>query len=658
MSADIRLQTLENNTIAVIRAITPDVTEQEIKNVLRAYGIKVGVKWGNIVSAIQSAKESGQPVLNITVAKTPSPECRVRICDQESWVEKEELEEVKKKLYRIGDVLKREAVGEPVGEGIYVASGETFMTVDPGLVSQDVFGVEVTLEEKERCFNPGSSIVRKDTMNRYELIARKSGYVVITKTGKLDIVDPFMVSEDCLEMYFRIIPVMYGLDHIIDKVFRSKASSTSKFASSTISNLTKDDIKECMAKQRYSRLLIRKGVPPVQGKDATLMYAVNTEYTFQEDESGRIDYKNFGKFKEIQKDAVIAIKTKIVPARPGVNVFGDTIRVPEANDISFNYGENIYAREEDESIYYCAARVGILIIGPNHAKITEVLTIVGDVDSHTGNLKYSRDIVITGMVNAGFKISCGGNLSIRGGVEDFVEIICKGDLQVQKGIFGESTKVLVHGDAQVGFIQNSNMRIKGSLTVREYIYNSNVFCGGKFVIEGYGLANNDRGCVVGGKISSIESMQLHSVGSLAALTFLYCGVDPEYYEKLTEAAGCAAITKKQITKYQEQLGFNLNDKNLLNRLQHLAPARREIVKENLQKLKNAIKTNAELEKSITQLKELAFTNDMEKLSIDIQNHVIPEILITMYNSKVRLSKRSSRVKYALDSGQVVCKNYN
>ncbi len=431
-----------------------------------------------------------------------------------------------------------------------------------------------------------------------------------------------------MEMRFLLAPVTSGQESLIEAFFDTVFSYNQDEIVKTLPKMERKDLVALINSGKIKRKVVRLGVPPVPEKNARLEIKVGKFQQSQKNGiSDKVDYKENSPFIEVEEGTIIVEKSLAKEGKPGINVFGDELPVNQAMDVEFRVGDNILTKEKYGIIVYIAEITGILDLRDNSARVSEKLHIPGDVCQETGNLYYSKDTVINGDVTGGFKVECGGKLLIKKNIDNGAFISCKSDLTVKQGILGEKTEVTVEGNAEIGFIQNSNIKIKGNLHVKNYIYNSNVFCGGRLNVDGRTIFGGMRGSVVGGRVNSMGSMDLHSIGSSATKTVLICGADIEKKKILEKLKEVVPILTRKITSIQGSLGIDLTTVDIQEKLKSLPPFRRKRVKQILLQLREITMQRTQTLNKIPDLESKAISPDLTELIVRIRRHLIPDVSV-------------------------------
>jgi uncharacterized protein (DUF342 family) len=265
--------------------------------------------------------------------------------------------------------------------------------------------------------------------------------------------------------------------------------------------------------------------------------------------------------------------------------------------------------------------------------IIDILRVPGDVGPAIGNIHSEKDVFINGNINGGFTVECGGNLSVNGGIDNGAIVTCNKNLAVHQGIFGNHSKVVVLGDAEIGFIQDATIRIEGDLHVKKFIYNSNVYCAGQIIVEGSGVEST-HGSVLGGKVIAMRSMILASAGCDGEDTHLYCGINPEVEKELLETKNKVVTFNKKVAALRSTIKLNLDDKEIKAKLQALSNQEKERIKKILLAIKILSQEQHVLSEKLASMEKVALYEKPELCSIEIRKHIIPTVYVKVSNNPV------------------------
>jgi uncharacterized protein (DUF342 family) len=275
-------------------------------------------------------------------------------------------------------------------------------------------------------------------------------------------------------------------------------------------------------------------------------------------------------------------------------------------------------------------------------EILDALTISGDIGFQTGNIHSEKDVYISGNVLAGFSIECQGSLIIDGCLENGSTLYAKGNCTIRQGIFGNKTKVTIKGNADVGFVQDSNLIVEGNLHVKKFIYNSHILCGNQLSVDGAGIENDHRGSVLGGKVIAMHNMVLSSAGCEGENTFLYCGINPDVKSIIENLKGKGTTLNKKVTMLRSSLNINLNASDIKERLQALLPNEKERAKKILLALKVLSQEQMSISEQLSNLEKVEKFNRPELCSIEIKKHIFPDTTVTFCNESKLITNKSNK----------------
>lgn len=489
------------------------------------------------------------------------------------------------------------------------------------------------IEEKSGSsrFKIDETIIREKEENSYSFYANKSGYFGIDN-GVLKILDPLVTDSDKFNLYFILIPVGVNF-YFLEKLLQ------------TYINNETDYLTPC-------KLLVKEGLKPVPSVDASIEWKV----AFMDHppllNNGKIDYKSYSKYLEVEKGSVLAEKFKMKPGIPGVDVYGNTIAVSKAKDIPFNIGENIIEdKSDDDKILYIASETGVLEVTDSLISVSKTLIINSDISFSTGNIKFSADVHINGNIKSMFTVECGGDLLVDGSIENGATVICEGNVTVTKGIIGNDTKLKIIKNLSAEYIQDCNIRIEGDLTVLNSIYHSSVFSGGFLIVKGERVRGSSHGSIVGGQISSMKGIKVHSVGSIASKAHLICGFDVELRKKLLHLKEAIPVIRSKIIKLQSNLGIDISKSaDQLGRLSHFE---KERLKSKLKELKGYILQKDELEDMMEEMSDKVYSKDVESLKITIEKFILEDTKITIGTYKKDIKDKGLFSVYSVINGEIV-----
>lgn len=405
------------------------------------------------------------------------------------------------------------------------------------------------------------------------------------------------------------------------------------------------NLQEFLADREYCKdIVVAKGKDVIQGKDAYIEYAFNTDIhirpTIRED--GSVDFFNLNTISHCRKGQVLARIIPEVRGQSGRNIMGVEIEPREVKSTLFHFGRNIEVSEDNLSLISMVD--GHVALVDDKVFVSDIYE-VENVDNSTGNIEFEGSVQINGNVISNFIVNARGNVIVNGVVEG-ATIIAGGDIVIARGMNGMSKgKLEAGGNIIAKFLENVEANAGGYIQT-ESILHSNVSS------EKYIEVDGKHGFITGGHVIAAEKLGVKTLGSeMGASTVVEVGANPKMKEEYLQLQKNVAETQKILssthsimTTYADKRakGVQLNN-------------------EQLEYLKSVIlldnNKKKELEKDQKRVEEI-----QEKLSIqnqayvEVRGQVFPgtKIIIGDLSMVVQNSNRSCRFEKV--RGNVKCIN--
>jgi len=255
-------------------------------------------------------------------------------------------------------------------------------------------------------------------------------------------------------------------------------------------------------------LAVAKGVPAVLPVDAHVQLLVDFALRLAEDAEHKIDFREQGRFHEVDADVVLARLVPKQPGTPGRTILGKDLVVGEARDadLSAFAGEGTLVRGGSEVV---TERAGMVVRRRDgHLDIMPAVDIPGDLDMHWGNLVTKLPVSVRGDVIAGFSLKSGADVVVRGVIED-ARVSVRGNLTCG-GLLQGVNRVKTHGDLTTKHVTGREVKchnlivssdIRGSQVfaignvTAKLIVSSKITCGGSLTCEELGNRDEMGGTV-------------------------------------------------------------------------------------------------------------------------------------------------------------------
>lgn len=304
-----------------------------------------------------------------------------------------------------------------------------------------------------------------------------TGYIKLVRQGD----NPAPVTKEQLMDALKANRITYGV----------KESSVEKLATRPIYNI---------------KIEVAKGLLPVYGQDGFIAFYVkrDSEYRPEINLEGEVDYKNLDYFQIVKKDQILAEITKETEGSEGRNIFGSAVPTKVGRPIVSPAGKNTHLTGDDTLLVSDCD--GVIRFVRDTVDVNEMLKVNGNVDQLTGNVNFSGDITIEGDVSSGFLVKSGGNIIVKGVVED-AAIEAAGNVHISKGINGGGkNSIKVSGNLKTKYIEHANIYVEGDINA-DYIIDSNVTCLGNIELAGA------RELIVGGEVRVMGELKAKDIGS-------------------------------------------------------------------------------------------------------------------------------------------------
>lgn len=254
-----------------------------------------------------------------------------------------------------------------------------------------------------------------------------------------------------------------------------------------------------------NRVMARGSVSTGSNDDRIIWYITKPgTLALKDDDRGRVDYKQQRHFQYVHKGFELASKLPSSTAEGGKTVTGDPIASAGAS-LSFAAGKNTEITEDGLSLR--AARDGFVFWKNDRIMIDEIYQVDGDVDFHTGNIKFNGSILIHGDVKSGFRVEGNGDIHIKGTVDAATIYSSDGNVYIDQGVLGKQRgKILAEGSVYCGFIQDASVSAKHDITIDRYLMNCRLSAGGKVIVTG------ERGLIRGGQVFAEDGIEANEVG--------------------------------------------------------------------------------------------------------------------------------------------------
>ncbi|MDC7223102.1 MAG: FapA family protein [Spirochaetales bacterium] len=278
-------------------------------------------------------------------------------------------------------------------------------------------------------------------------------------------------------------------------------------------------------------LLMAQGTPPLNGKDAKIIYNFEvdpSQVKLKERVDGTINFKELNLIQNVVEGQPLARKIPPEAGKDGRTVKGRILPARDGRDKEIGLGKNVTIIDNGRTVI--AAASGQVMLVRDKITVETVMVIPGDVNMQTGNVNALGAVLVKGNVEDGYAVTAQGNIEVLG-IVGKANLTSGADIIVKKGINGSDDQDL--GSIKAGksvwasFIQNARIDAGELVVVSDGIVNSHITCLHKILCQG------KRAQIVGGVIRACEEINASILGSQGGTeTILEVGYDPKSKEEL------------------------------------------------------------------------------------------------------------------------------
>ena len=310
-------------------------------------------------------------------------------------------------------------------------------------------------------------------------------------------------------------------------------------------------IEEAIARARtrdgYLRLtLIAKGRPPVDGTDGKVVSLIEAlDPHWKEDSKGKINFAEFNWLVNVDEGQDLCEIMEPTEGEDGFDILGKVLRGRNGKPAPKVNGKNTSYTEDGR--YLRADTAGQLIHNGGKYLVNEVLTIKGDVDYSTGNIKSNNTVVIEGNIKPNFKVESKQDVVVKGTVE-WATIIAGHDINVNGGITaGPDDYIQAGNDIHCRFMENGRAICGG-----DAYFENLVLC--EVNAEGSVMVTSGRGTVVAGSVTAMEDIRINTIGNRSyRATDIRIGLTPRFRERLEKCTEELNTTRENIKQVKANI---------------------------------------------------------------------------------------------------------
>ncbi len=307
------------------------------------------------------------------------------------------------------------------------------------------------------------------------------------------------IEEDKHSAYMVIHPPLYGGQAITpEQVRREIENSDVSFGLEDMGRI-QTAVKAIGCGRRIPIATWR---PPVNGENGFIQYHYSPDKVAKptEDENGNVDFKDLGLITNILQGTNIATIHEPTEGKEGYDVMGNPIPQKPGNPVVVKLGSGTELSADGSRIV--AAVDGNLVFKSGSFVVDEELKIAGDVGFSTGNIDFIGDVIISGNVFEGFRVTSKKSVTIRGAVSS-AEINADANVTIALGCVQSTIKC--KGNFKANFCENCRIKAGGNVEATSFV-GCEVFTDCRIIAKG-------KSTISGGKYTAIDNVEASTIGS-------------------------------------------------------------------------------------------------------------------------------------------------
>ncbi|KRQ86002.1 hypothetical protein ABG79_02230 [Caloramator mitchellensis] len=332
-------------------------------------------------------------------------------------------------LYIINILGKKTKIGIKNGE-IYFEEGDFPAVLIPGK------GVEVILNDEK--------VTKKVEVTNSD----KVRIIPLKIEGKRNM--NLTISEDRLTATLKVEYEPYLEYEIHDMIPQTQLIVEGKIKNEAYYKFKREEVEEILKKNNICYgikrdaleealnggiFIIAEGRKPSEAIDDKIIYYFGIDKNKAIDENEKVDFFNREVFEYVEVGTILAEKVEGKDGVPGIDVHCKPIKPNKRKILNLNAG--VGCQLEGNKVV--ASISGMPENKSNKICVFDVLSINGNIDIKTGNIKYDGNVVVKGSLTDGFKIESGNTVTIMGDVTN-AEICAAGNIIINKNVISSKIK--------------------------------------------------------------------------------------------------------------------------------------------------------------------------------------------------------------------------
>ncbi len=454
------------------------------------------------------------------------------------------------------------------------------------------------------------------------------------------------VTEDEMRAFVHFSTPKYCGRHIdYDEVLEGLRTS------GVVTGIREEAITAYLEEMNYKKaLLAAQGQEPRDGNDAYIDYKVRidkSEIHFEEDESGKVDFKNLELLENVVAGQLLAVKVPAEEGIPGRTVTNRVLPAKTGRDVAIRYGKGTILGED--GIELTAEINGQVVYKLGRLAVEPIFIVNGDVSLETGNIVFLGSVIIQGSVQDNFEVKAAGNIEIKGTVQK-AYIEAEGDIVIHQGISGkdEARVESTGGSVFAKFCQNSNVIAEKNVVIPEGILHSRVDAGENLFSIGR------RARIAGGVIRAGDEVNTRFLGAEGATrTEIRVGINPKILQQMDDLNSIRDEAETELTTLRLDIKTLTTQKRNAGKL---SPEREKMLSDITAREEKLSERSAEVN---TELEELhSYMGMLEKKGkVCAEKVAYPGVEVYIKDKDFKIRDEYKHVKFSLQGDEIHISDY-
>jgi uncharacterized protein (DUF342 family) len=421
--------------------------------------------------------------------------------------------------------------------------------------------------------------------------------------------------------------------------------------SGVVTGIREEVIASYLEEMDYKKpLLAAQGQEPRNGNDAYIDYKVRidkSEIHFEEDDSGKVDFKNLELLENVVAGQLLAVKVPAEEGIPGRTVTNRVLPAKTGKDLAIKHGKGTILAED--GIELTAEINGQVVYKLGRLTVEPVFIVNGDVSLETGNIVFLGSVIIQGSVQDNFEVKAAGNIEVKGTVQK-AYIEAEGDIIIHQGISGkdEARVESTGGSVFAKFCQNSNVIAEKNVVIPEGILHSRVDAGEKL----YSVGRRAR--IAGGVIRAGDEVNTRFLGAEGATrTEIRVGINPKILQQMDELSKIREEAEAELTTLRLDIKTLTTQKRNAGKL---PPEREKMLSDITAREEKLAERSAEVS---TELEELnSYMGMLEhKGKVCAEKVAYPGVEVYIKDKDFKIRDEYKHVKFSLQGDEIHISDY-